>query len=181
LVLGLLTGLLLVAFAQRADGQFGFLPLHLPDLEVVVNVPVQIQPSQQAFVDIRVNNLLYPLTPPQGPGTGTPLGGAAVNGVFVVVKFAGPGFQPLAVQANGGLQCGLTGSSGTVPPHSVVCTGGAIAAGSGAVISVSVKEIGNCFTVKCGPVYTDAWVNPDNAIAELSDTNNRDVGGDERL
>jgi hypothetical protein len=175
LVLGLVAGLLvLVAFAQRADAQRVpprpiRIPFAPPDLVVVVNVPAQIQQSGQALVEIRVDNTLTPVSP-------TPsriMGGSAVNGVSVVVRFAG--LEPLTVQGNSGFQCGLAGSGGTAPPTQVTCTGGAIPAGGTATISVSVKERGNC-KIYCGPVYTDALVEPGNAIAERSKANNRDLG-----
>ena len=184
MVLGFLTGLLaLVALAQRADAQIQQIqrgegpPITIPsaqlDLEVTVTAPAQIQQQGQESIQVRVANTLTPSSSSPGPlGSGSPLGGSDANGVSVVVRFAG--LEPRTVQGNGGLQCGLVGGSGTAPMTSATCTG-AIPAGGAATISISVNERGNC-QIDCGPVYTDAIVDPGNTITERSETNNRALG-----
>ncbi len=171
LVLGVLVLGLMLPFGDGVTAQPLLLPkppLKIayapPDLQVTVIAPPQMYQGDVDVVQIDVTNPLTRLRPQQT----SPLAGSAAKGVTVEVLFTG--FEALDVQGDSGFQCVL---SGDVPATGFWCTGGIIAPGGTATISVSVRQnYGNCSRY-CSPAYTDVRLDPSNTIAERSETNNR--------
>ncbi|HEX2735114.1 MAG TPA: hypothetical protein VHM70_26090 [Polyangiaceae bacterium] len=141
----------------------------LPDLVIAVNAPATVNQLSPETITVRIDNV-FQASPLPTLATTPAVGSPGVNGVSARVLVEG--FAIVSATGDSGFSCVL--GSGAAP-MAAWCSGGSIAAGATATLTLKVKHTGSCVNY-CGPNYVDAMVDNSGSVAERSEANNRDVG-----